>query len=121
MAQRLSPPEHAAPMPAASPSPEAPAWAPDEGMVFHTILVRQERTAYVAVEAPAGMSDREVAKALANRRDTIAESTPWWESKPVTVIAELRTNTYEPDTDAKPFPISAEDLTAPPPIQIVKG
>ena len=121
MAVRLESPEPVTMAAAATPAPESPMWKPDEGMVFHTILVEQKRTAYVAIEAPADMPERDVVRALANRRDAIAESTPWWESKPTTVITELRPGIYEPDTDAKPFAISAEDLAAPPPIQIVKG
>jgi hypothetical protein len=100
---------------------DQPAWAPDEGMVFHTILVRQEKTAYVAVEAPANMPPQQVAKALQNRREAVAQATDWWESAPVITIAELRPGVYEPDGDGRPFTVTAEDLAAPPPIQIVKG
>jgi hypothetical protein len=51
----------------------------------------------------------------------VAQATDWWESAPVITIAELRPGVYEPDGDGRPFTVTAEDLAAPPPIQIVKG
>jgi hypothetical protein len=119
MATRLSP--SPVPEPAISAAaPDQPAWTADEGMVIDTILVRSERTSYMTIERPKDWTPKQVTTALNARRDGIAGEAPWWESTPATTIVEVRLGVNEPDTDAKPFPLSDADLASPPEIQVRK-
>lgn len=119
MAIRLSPPS--VPEPASNAAaPDQPAWAPEEGMVLDTILVRSERTSYMTIERPKGWTPKQVTTALNARRDGIAQEVRWYESSPTTAIVEVRLGVNEPDTDAKPFPLSDADLASPPAIQVRK-
>ncbi len=113
--------------PASSPPPQPVtpepdrAWAPDEGNEFSTVLVRQVRTALVAVEHPKGETwDKgKLQKAAQRRAGDIANRACWWDADTVTEIVELHRGEYDPESDAEPLMLTEADVLPPPAIPII--